>query len=84
MCRLPYPMQGGREAAFALCPHPSVARDVVAWLEDLPGGAPRAWYPSNGTRLRDMGGMVSAQVHGVETIPPCVADQKRLEGEDHG
>ena len=31
---------------------------------------------SNGTRLRYVGEMVSTQVHGVETIPACVADQK--------
>jgi hypothetical protein len=72
MCRLPYPMQGDSEAAFALRSHPSMARDVVAWLEDLSSGASRSWYQSNDTRLRFVGGMVSAQIQ--ETIPPVGAE----------
>jgi len=72
MCRLPFPVQGGSEAAFAQCSHPSLARDLVAWLGDLPGGVTRPWYRSNGKRLRSVGGMVSAQVHGVEIIPAWV------------
>jgi hypothetical protein len=65
-------MQGGSETTFTLLSHPSMARYVVARLEDLPSGAPHPWYQSNGTRLRYTGGMVSAQVHGVETIPPVL------------
>jgi hypothetical protein len=41
MCRLPHPVQGVAEAPFAFRTYPSVARDLVAWLEALPSGARR-------------------------------------------
>jgi hypothetical protein len=44
MCRLLHPMQGGSEAAFALRPHPSVALEMVARLEDFSSGAPQKQY----------------------------------------
>ena len=39
MCRLSDPVQGDSKAPFALRSHPSLAHDLVAWLEDLPKGA---------------------------------------------
>jgi hypothetical protein len=41
MRRLPHPMQGVAKAPFAFRAHPSVARDLVAWLEALPSRARR-------------------------------------------
>jgi len=41
MCRLPHPVPGGSQAAFDLCAHPSLARDVVARLEGSPSKATR-------------------------------------------
>jgi len=50
MRRLPYPAQGGAEAPLAFRANPSVARDLVAWLEALPSGACRP--PSQGRAER--------------------------------
>ena len=77
-------MQGGSEAAFALRPHPSI--------NGTQRGGPAGRFVKRSSALllakqwdasEVYGGVVSARVHGVETIPHPMLQIKSVEGEDH-
>jgi hypothetical protein len=51
MRRLPYPVPCSGEAAFNFRSPPSLAHDLVAWLEDSPSGVARPRCQSNRPRL---------------------------------
>jgi hypothetical protein len=68
MFQLQYPLHGSRKTAFALRSHPSLAHDLVAGLENLPGRAARPQNKDNNTRLRYMNGMVSVPDYGNHPI----------------
>ncbi len=76
MRRLPHPLRGGKETEFDFRSHSSLAPDLVAGLQDVPTRTTVPGSQSNGTRLSENGGMVSAQDHKAETIRSQVADQK--------
>jgi len=65
-------VQGRRKTAFDLRQHSSLAQYLVARMEDLQSGASRTRRQGKGTRLRYMGGVVSAQVRVAETIWPVL------------
>jgi hypothetical protein len=51
MRRLPHPMQGGKETGLDFWSHPSLAPNVVAWLQDIPKRTTDPVGESNGTGL---------------------------------
>lgn len=52
MCRLPYPMQGGKGTAFDFRSNPSLAPDLVAGLQDLPKRAASPCGESSSTGMK--------------------------------
>ena len=78
MFRLLYPVQGTNKAPVTFCTHSSVAYEMVARLEDVPGGAARQWCQRNGAHLRKASGMVSMRTYAAETILNSTADQETV------
>lgn len=69
MCRLPYPMQGGKGTAFDFRSYPSLAPDLVAGLQDLPKGTAGPCSESSGTGVK-VGTAGKAERMGHEVLEP--------------